>query len=53
MKSREQKLLELIQPKGYVSKIKLYCHDCKFSVQKFGNAIDNSYIYKQIKIIEL
>lgn len=36
MKSKEQKLLELLQPKDYVSKIKLYCYDCEVIIKKYS-----------------
>ncbi len=51
--TNQEKLLTLLQPKDYVSKIKLYCRDCKFNVQKFGQLNINSYIAKQIEIKEL
>lgn len=47
-------LVKLLQPKEYKSKIKLYCSDSEFSVQKFAQVKNNSYICreKQIKIEE-
>lgn len=30
----EEKLLELLQPPGYISKIKLYCNYCIFEIRK-------------------
>lgn len=53
--NREEKLLSLLQPKDYKSKIKLYCNDSKFSIQKFAQLKDNQYICrkKQIKIEEV
>lgn len=40
------KLLELLQPKSYVSKIRSYCRDCNSEklIQKFGEVEKNSYI---------
>lgn len=48
------KLLELLQPKGYVSKIKLYCIDCQTEkfVKKFGEVNKNDYI-SRVKITEI
>ena len=51
-------LIKLLQPKDYKSKIKLYCNDSEFSVQKFAQLKNNHYICKrgtspQIKITEL
>lgn len=50
MKSKEEKLLELVQPKDYVSKIKLYCHNSKLEVVKFGSLENREYICRRIKI---
>lgn len=33
--TREEKLKTLLQPKEYVSKIKLYCNLCVFKVEKY------------------
>lgn len=30
-----EKLLSLLQPKDYVSKIRLYCNYCKFEIKKY------------------
>ena len=51
-------LVELLQPKDYKSKIKLFCREKEFKIEKFGNLNNNSYICKrgtspQIKITEL
>lgn len=53
--TKEEKLISLLQPKDYKSKIKLYCSDNEFSVQKFAQLKDNQYICreKQIKIESL
>jgi len=51
MESKEQKLVSLLQPKDYKSKIKLYCLDSKFNVQKFGSLIIKPYIC-QVEIKE-
>lgn len=32
--SKEEKLLSLVQPTDYVSKIKLYCTNCIFEIKK-------------------
>ena len=47
-------LVELLQPKDYKSKIKLFCREKEFKIEKFGNLNNNSYICrkKQIKIEE-
>ena len=54
--TKEQKLLELVQPKDYKSKIKLYCRDSNFEVKKhsdsFGNLENKLYICR-IKITEI
>ena len=52
--TKEEKLISLLQPKDYKPKIKLYCNDNEFSVQKFAQLKDNQYICrkKQIKIEE-
>ena len=41
------KLISLLQPKDYKSKIKLYCSNNEFSIKKFGNLNNNSYICKR------
>lgn len=53
--TKEEKLISLLQPKDYKSKIKLYCNDSEFSIQKFVQLKNNHYICreKQIKIEEL
>ena len=51
--TKEQKLLELVQPKDYKSKIKLYCRDSNFEVKKFGQLENKSYICKRIEIKEI
>ena len=56
--TKEEKLISLLQPKDYKSKIKLYCSDSEFSVQKFARLKNNNYLCKrgtspQIKITEL
>lgn len=52
--TKTEKLLQLLQPKEYVSKIKLYCREKKVEnlVQKFGGIDKKPYIH-QIKIIGL
>lgn len=50
--SKEEKLINLLQPKDYKSKIKLYCSDNEFSVQKFAQLKENQYICKRIIKIE-
>jgi len=54
MKNRD-KLLSLLQPIEYKSKIKLYCKDCKTKIipQKVAQLKDNTYICKTIKIKEI
>ena len=44
-------LLKLLQPKEYKSKIKLYCRNSNFEVNKFGSLENKPYICR-IKIIE-
>ena len=51
-------LLKLLQPATYKSKIKLYCHEKEFKVEKVAQVKNNNYICKrgtspQIKIEEL
>lgn len=46
MKSKEEKLSELLQPKDYISKIKLFCRPCQ---NIFGGLENNSYICKKLK----
>ena len=41
-------LIKLLQPKDYKSKIKLYCNDNEFSVQKFAQVKNNNYISRII-----
>lgn len=50
--TKEEKLLSLLQPKDYKSKIKLYCNKCEFSINKFGSVKKNSYLCR-VKIIEI
>lgn len=52
--TKTEKLLQLLQPKEYVSKIKLYCLEKKVEnlAQKFGSIINKPYVCK-IKIIEM
>ena len=45
-------LVKLLQPKDYKSKIKLYCRDSAFNIEKFGSLENKSYICR-IKIEEL
>ena len=47
--TKEEKLLSLLQPKDYKSKIKLYCNKCEFKVNTFGNVRNNHYLCR-IKI---
>ena len=51
-------LVKLLQPKEYKSKIKLFCREKEFKVEKFAQVKNNNYICKrgtspQIKIEEL
>lgn len=51
--NNQEKLLSLLQPKDYVSKIKLYCKDCETKgiiVEKVQQ--DTKPRVKRIKIIE-
>ena len=50
--TKEEKLISLLQPKDYKSKIKLYCSDSEFSVQKFVQLKNKDYICKRIIKIE-
>lgn len=50
--TREEKLISLLQPKDYKSKIKLYCNNSEFSIQKFAQLKDNQYICRGIIKIE-
>jgi len=50
--TREQKLLNLLQPKEYKSKIKLYCRDNEFKIKKFGDLKNIPYICR-IKIEDI
>lgn len=52
MNSKEQKLISLLQPKDYKSKIKLYCLDSKFNILKVAQVEKKPYI-RQIKIEQL
>jgi len=55
--TKEEKLLSLLPPKSYVSKIKLYCPFSEFKVNKYSNILaqleNKSYTCKVIKIEEL
>ncbi len=56
--TKEEKLISLLQPKDYKSKIKLFCREKEFKIEKFAQVKNNSYICKrgtspQIKITEL
>lgn len=33
--TKEEKLRTLLQPKGYISKIKLYCNPCVFKIERY------------------
>lgn len=46
------KLLELLQPKDYVSKIKLYCYPHEFKLNRFGS-VENIPYLRQIEIKEI
>ncbi len=51
-------LVKLLQPKEYKSKIKLFCREKEFKVEKVAQVKNNNYICKrgtspQIKIEEL
>lgn len=50
--SNEEKLISLLQPKDYKSKIKRYCNDCKVNnlVNKFCSLDNSTYICRQIII---
>ena len=48
--TKEEKLLSLLQPKDYKSKIKLFCNKCEFKVNKFGSVNNSSYL-RRVKII--
>jgi hypothetical protein len=50
--TNEEKLLSLLQPKNYNSKIKLFCNKCKFEVNKFADVKKESYICR-VKIEEI
>lgn len=45
-------LLQLLQPKDYKSKIKLYCNFSQFEINKFAQLKNKQYI-RRIKIEEL
>ena len=32
-------LIELLQPKDYKSKIKLFCHETKLEIKKYNNSL--------------
>lgn len=49
---KNKKLLELVQPKEYTSKIKLYTNKCEFDVKRVGSEVNSSYLCKVIKITE-
>lgn len=42
--TNQQKLIQLLQPKEYKSKIKLYCLDCNLTLQKFENVKSIPYL---------
>ena len=48
-------LVKLLQPKEYKSKIKLFCREKEFKVEKVAQVKNNNYLCreKQIKIEEL
>ena len=47
-------LVELLQPKDYKSKIKLFCREKEFRTEKVAQVKNNNYICKRrIKIEEL
>lgn len=50
-------LLKLLQPPTYKSKIKLYCPQKEFKIEKYDKSLaqvkNNGYICKIIKITEL
>ncbi len=54
--NREQKLVSLLHPKDYKSKIKLFCAKKSLKTEKLVNKIDYikdiSYVCKVIKITE-
>lgn len=50
---RNKKLLELVQPKEYTSKIKLYTNKCEFNVKRVGSVLENPYLCRVIKIFEI
>lgn len=37
MMTKEEKLRSMLQPKDYVSKIKLYCKETEFKIEKYNN----------------
>ena len=41
-------LVELLQPKDYKSKIKLFCREKEFRTEKFAQVKNNSYICRII-----
>lgn len=49
----EEKLISLLHPTDYMSKIKLYCRYSNFSVNKFAQVKDKYYICQIIKIKEI
>lgn len=50
--TREEKLISMLQPKEYESKIKLYCNMCQFNIKKFAQLENNKYL-RRIKIENL
>lgn len=48
--TRKEKLISLLQPKHYISKLKLYCKDCEFKVIKLEKEDKRE---KRIKITEI
>lgn len=50
---RNKKLLGLVQPKEYTSKIKLYTNKCEFNVKRVGSNLEVPYLCRVIKIEEI
>lgn len=53
---KRDKLLALLQPKEYKSKIKLYCKDSEFIIKKYNNSfgdVENKSYISRIKILEV
>ena len=48
----QEKLVKLLQPKEYKSKIKLYCQNSNLEIQKFAQKENKDYL-SRIKITEL